>query len=369
MTRLTVISHSCVLPENQRLWAEVARQPDVELTLIAPSRWHSSLQGPLQFAALPEMQKSALPIRVYWPGRLHLHTYSDLGPQMTESVPDVVYLDEDPQSLVAAQVLSIQAIMDFRLIITLKQNLLKHYPLPFSWIEKRTYRLANCATATSAECLAVAQAKGFHKPVEVIGYPIDTEAFRPNGRSDEPVRLRVGFAGRLVPEKGVSDLIEAVAIAQRQAALSLSVVGTGPERARLEEQALRQLEPNSCVFWDCLPPESMPEWYRSLDLLVLPSLTASGWKEQFGRVLGEAMACQVPVIGSSSGFIPEFIDSAGGGLIYPEGDVAALAAAIVTLAGDATLREQLGRQGRAGIERDYSLPAVAAKIMRLVSPA
>lgn len=368
MTRLTVISHSCVLRENQRLWAEAAQQPEVELTLIAPSRWNSPLHGPLEFAALPELERNALPLRVYWPGRPHLHTYSDLGPQMTKSLPDVVYLDEDPHSLVAAQVLSIQAIMGFRLIITLKQNILKHYPLPFSWIEKRSYRLAAGATATSTECLDVARAKGFHRPTEIIGYPIDTRVFRPNGNTTDPGHLRLGFAGRLVPEKGVSDLIEAVAIAQRQAPVQLAIMGTGPERAALEEQAHRQLQPGSCVFWDHLPPESMPEWYHSLDVVVLPSLTTKGWKEQFGRVLAEALACQVPVIGSDSGFIPDLVESTGGGLTYPEGDVATLAEAVVTMAHDTALREQLGRQGRAGVERDYSLPAVVAKIMRLVSP-
>ena len=367
MTNLTVISHSCVLPENQRLWAEVARQPEVQLTLIAPLRWQAALQGPLQFSALPELQQQARPLRIHWPGQPHLHVYRGLKAQLTALRPDVVYLDEDPHSLVAAQVLPLQAALGFRLVITLKQNILKHYPPPFSWVEQRTYRLACCAAATSTECVQVAQAKGFRRPAEVIGYPIDTTAFHPHGKVPEPERVRVGFAGRLVPEKGVADLIDALAMAQRQAAFRLSVIGDGPEGPRLQEQAQRQLQPNSWGFFDHLPAEEMPEWYRTLDVLVLPSLTTAHWKEQFGRVLGEAMACSVPVIGSSSGFIPEFIDSTGGGVVYPEGDVPALADALVTLAADPALRQRLGQQGRAGIEREYSLAAVTAKVMRLIS--
>ena len=61
---------------------------------------------------MPELRDRALPVRAYWPGKLHFHTYAALGPKMTGSVPDVLYLDEDPHSFVAAQVLSIQAIMD-----------------------------------------------------------------------------------------------------------------------------------------------------------------------------------------------------------------------------------------------------------------
>lgn len=363
--RLTVISHSCVLPENQRVWAEVARHPEIDLTVIAPAYWTSALHGPVEFAALPELRDRCLPLRVYAPGKLHFHTYSDLGPQMTHSVPDVLFLDEDPHSFVAAQVLSIQAIMDYRLLITLKQNVLKRYLFPFGWIEKRTYRLARAAAATSAECVQVAQAKGFKRPAESIGYAIDTAHFTPR-TTPAGERLRVGYAGRLTPEKGVADLIEAMGLAQSKAALSLAVVGSGPDGGRLRQLAGAQLQPGSYEFWDELAPEGMAEWYQSLDLLVLPSRTTPRWKEQFGRVLAEAMACEVPVIGSSSGFIPELIETAGGGLLYPEGEVPALAEAMVRLATSAELRAQLGAQGREGVTREWGLAAVAEKIVRLV---
>jgi len=366
MTRLTVISHSCVLPENQKIWAEVARHPDIELTLIAPAFWNSSLHGPVEFKALPELRERSVPARVYWPGKLHFHTYSDLGPAMTGSVPDVLYLDEDPHSFVAAQVLSIQAIMDYRLIITLKQNVPKRYPFPFGWIEPRVYRLARAAAATSQDCLDVAIAKGFHRPAEVIGYPIDTGFFRPRETPSVSDRLRVGYAGRLTAEKGVSDLIEAVALVQKTTPAQLAVVGTGPEAATLGKLAAAQLQPGSFVSWDRLPPEDMAEWYQGLDVLVLPSLTTPRWKEQFGRVLGEALACGVPVIGSSSGFIPDFIDLTSGGLVYPEGDVPALAEALLRLSADAGLRQALAHSGREGVVREFGLPAVAAKIAHLV---
>ncbi|MEI6501437.1 MAG: glycosyltransferase family 4 protein [Armatimonadota bacterium] len=366
MTRLTVISHSCVLPENQKIWAEVARHPDIDLTLIAPAYWNSSLHGPVEFKALPELAERSVPVRVYWPGRLHLHTYSDLGPAMTKSVPDVLYLDEDSHSFMAAQALSIQAIMDYRLLITLKQNVLKRYPFPFGWIEKRAYRLARAAAATSQECLDVARLKGFSRPAEVIGYPIDTSLFRPRTTPTPADHLRLGFAGRLIPEKGVADLIEGVALVQKTVPAQLAVVGTGSEAATLSKLAGASLQPGSFVSWDRLPPEDMAEWYQNLDLLVLPSRTTPQWKEQFGRVMGEALACGVPVIGSSSGFIPEFLDLTGGGLTYPEGDVPALAEVILRLAAEAPLRRELAQKGREGVVREFGLPAVAEKIAQMV---
>jgi glycosyltransferase involved in cell wall biosynthesis len=356
------------LPANQKLWAAVARDPEIELDLIAPKRWVSPLHGPLDFAALPELSEQARGLAVYRAGSLHWHTYADLGPELTLRVPDVMYLDEDPHSLVAAQVLSIQAIMDYRLIITLKQNVFKRYPLPFSWIEKRTFRLSSCAAATSEECVRVARDKGFRRAAELVYYAIDTEEFRPNGKRQRAVGepLVVGYAGRLVPEKGLADLIAALALVQKDRRVQLSIVGSGPERARLAALAGMKLPGGACMFFDRLPREEMAQWYRSLDALVLPSRTTPQWKEQFGRVLGEAMACEIPVIGSSSGFIPEFIETTGGGLTYPEGDVEALAEAILTLAKDETKAEELGRKGREGVIANYGLEAIAARIVQLV---
>jgi glycosyltransferase involved in cell wall biosynthesis len=101
----------------------------------------------------------------------------------------------------------------------------------------------------------------------------------------------------------------------------------------------------------------VPGELRRLDALALPSRTTKNWKEQFGRVLIEAMSCGVPVIGSSSGEIPNVIGDAG--MIFPEGDVPALAAAIRRLAGDPALRAELGRGGRARVLERYTQAALA----------
>ena len=98
---------------------------------------------------------------------------------------------------------------------------------------------------------------------------------------------------------------------------------------------------------------------RRLDALALPSRTTPTWKEQFGRILIEAMSCGVPVVGSSSGEIPQV--GGDGGLIYPEGDVGALAAARRRLGDDAALRAELGRRGRARVLECYTQAALARR--------
>jgi len=89
----------------------------------------------------------------------------------------------------------------------------------------------------------------------------------------------------------------------------------------------------------------------------LPSRTTRVWKEQFGRVLTEAMACRVPVIGSNSGAIPEVIGDAG--LIFPEGDARALAGCLRRLIESPDLCRELGERGYVRVMRLYTQERIA----------
>jgi glycosyltransferase involved in cell wall biosynthesis len=103
----------------------------------------------------------------------------------------------------------------------------------------------------------------------------------------------------------------------------------------------------------------MPAYYRQLDVLVLPSRTRPNWKEQFGRVLVEVMACGVVVIGSDSGEIPNVIGDAG--LLFPEGQVDRLRAHLGRLLGEPALRAELARRGRERVLARYTQARVAAQ--------
>src|SRR5690606_39126063 len=154
------------------------------------------------------------------------------------------------------------------------------------------------------------------------------------------------FGGRLVPEKGVHLLIEALASLPDDA--HLVVMGDGPERPWLEAQAAQAGAGERVHFVGAVPSVAMPRWLAALDTLALPSLRTKGWAEQFGRILVEAMACQVPVVGTATGEVPEVVGE--GGVVVPEGDTVALAAALRELAAMARdARRELGRRARAWV--------------------
>ena len=110
-------------------------------------------------------------------------------------------------------------------------------------------------------------------------------------------------------------------------------------------------------FLPWLPSAQIVDYYHTLDVLVLPSRSRPNWKEQFGRVLVDAMACGVPVIGSTCGEIPNVIGDAG--LIFPEGDVAALRAQLQRLHDDTTLRRDLAQRGRQRVLDHFTQAQIA----------
>src|SRR6202030_1687141 len=138
------------------------------------------------------------------------------------------------------------------------------------------------------------------------------------------------------------------------APVELLLIGDGELRGQLEGQPI----PGTAVrVLSGLSHDRMPSGYAQLDVLVLPSHTTPTWKEQFGRVIVEALWCGVPVIGSDSGEIPWLIEMTGGGLIFPEGDREELAERLTRLREHGELRAMLAGAGRAAVERLFSVPA------------
>jgi glycosyltransferase involved in cell wall biosynthesis len=192
---------------------------------------------------------------------------------------------------------------------------------------------------------------------------VDTSLFRPLDRAACKRELGipgflVGYVGRLVEEKGLMDLIDALPHCPPD--VNCIFLGSGPCQSQLANRA-RELNLASRVhFLPARPLEQLPAVMNALDLFVLPSRTTSSWKEQFGRVIIEAHACQTPVLGSNSGAIPDVI--ASGGLVFPERDPRALAGCITTLHADPNKLLDLGRHGRKQVEDDYTWQRIAVKM-------
>ena len=358
---VVMVSKALVAGAYQRKAEEIARR-GVKLTVLIPPSW-GDRRG-RQVATLRHTEGYTLRTIPLWlNGNFHLHLYPTLAHELARLRPDVLHMDEEPYNLATYLALSSARRLEIPALFFTWQNLQRHYPPPFAWWEKANYRKAGHALAGSQDAATVLRNKGYRGPLTVLPqFGVDPAIFTPASHprgADAP--LRIGYAGGLLPEKGLDLLLRACAALH--GAWQLVLVGEGESHATLVALAAQLGIADRVRFAPRLESHAMPAFYQNLDVFVLPSRTISSWKEQFGRVLIEAMAAAVAVVGSSSGEIPNVLGEAG--LCFAEGDVDALRGQLQRLQDDPELRVQLGQSGRMRVLAHYTMQQIAAQTVEV----
>jgi glycosyltransferase involved in cell wall biosynthesis len=172
----------------------------------------------------------------------------------------------------------------------------------------------------------------------------------------------VGYVGRVLRQKGIDLLLRAMASLPSPRP-SLVLLGEGPDRVELEGMVKSLGLGDSTRFLAPAGHGEVPALLSMIDVLVLPSRSTPGWKEQFGRVLIEGMAAGCAVIGSSSGAIPEVLGDAG--VVFEEENSDDLARAIQRVMGDRSLAESLRVRGRRRVRERYTWDVVADRVVAM----
>lgn len=285
--------------------------------------------------------------------------------------PDVVYHQGEPSELSAAQVMAAaaRACPEARRVVFSFENVLRDwrgFPRRLrGWVELRTIPRLDMVCACTHTAREAWERLGFDPArIRVVYLGADAEQYRRRDatavreRLGAEGRFLVGYVGRLVHEKGVDVLLEA--LAQLPDDFILALVGSGPLAADLARLSAERRLAGRVRWLGRVPRESIPEHLSAFDAMVLPSRSIPVWREQFGMALVEAMLCETPVVGSSCGAIPEVIGEAG--LVFPEGDAAALADRLRRLADDAALREDLARRGLERARREFTIEAHVQRV-------
>ncbi len=280
--------------------------------------------------------------------------------------PDVLLGLEEPYAVQSALFLRWARNHSIPFVFLSCQNIDRLLPYPFRRLESWVLSQAQGAWFLNREAEARARLRGFRGVGRVIPLGVDLDPEPPiRGEAPPAVETQrelkdftVGYVGRLVPEKGVEDLIRACSLS----GVRLLVAGEGPDHKRLATLAQELQVPVTWLGW--IESTRIREVYSQMDILVLPSVTTPRWKEQFGRVLVEAMAHGVPVIGSSSGEIPNVMGDAG--LLFPERDSGYLADCMKRILSDPVLRATLVDKGCLRVRSLYGWDRVAGQLNELI---
>jgi glycosyltransferase involved in cell wall biosynthesis len=223
----------------------------------------------------------------------------------------------------------------------------------------------------------VLRTKGYQGSASVLPLPIDSAIYRPrvewalSKRAElgiAPNEFVVGYLGRLVEEKGLRTMLRSLSqLTDKHWRCVL--VGSGPYEAELRRISAELNIADRILYVGFVPHEEAPNWLTLFDVLLLTSETRSSWKEQFGRVIVEANACETAVIGTESGEIGNVIRDTGGGLVVEEANVAQLAEAMTRFQTQPEERRRLALLGAATARRRYDQAHLAADFAKAITDA
>jgi L-malate glycosyltransferase len=279
-----------------------------------------------------------------------------LGRALQRFRPDILHIEEDPHSVMGAETLVLARLVSRRTKLSYFtwDNIARRPPFPKDVIKRRLTKLGFgrasliiCGNRDAQRLLY--ERKGYHGRSVVLpqaghdNFPELAErrlAAARAARTTDPVTI--GFAGRLVPEKGLLVLRNALErLGPRLWRLRL--LGAGPLRSEIDT-GWRTAFGDRLEVHEAVPHVDVPKHLAEMDIVVLHSLSTPVWKEQFGSSLANAMMTGCACVGSDSGAVPEVL--AGAGIVTPEGDAEKLAEALVKLIDNPALRLELGVSAR-----------------------
>lgn len=365
--KVLVISHTYISKIGREKWRELVRLYHVDLKIIVPKIWKDYLFT-IRYEDQKDDELDILPRSVFFSGKEAAHFYASPTFLLDEFKPDILHVEEGTdafsffQSLVAKNFFS----RNTKTIFFTWMNWLKELSFPFTFFERFNLTHADAAIAGNADARMLLRRKGFKKPITVLPLlGIEPELFSPRDESTvgglkSKLGLEgfvIGFIGRFVPEKGVLHLIEAAA--QLKGDYSLLFVGGGALEDEMKLLAEKLGIASKMKIVSAVPHSEVPRYLNCMDTFVLPSYTVPHWKEQFGQVLVQAMACEVPVIGSSHAEIPNVIGDAG--LVFEEKNIDGLVRSLKLMMTNETMRNDLKKKGRQRVLGKFTNTKIAER--------
>lgn len=380
--KILVVSHTYIVDLNREKFRALAKlEPGIEVTIVVPRRWQPGgvqnqiietqpiQEGSFQVVTLSNFSQNNQGLLLFgW----------DLIKLLRELRPDIIQVEQGSKALAYAEIITLNRLLGIgaKNLFFTWWNLPYDLKWPISWLEAYNLRATDGVVVGNQDGADILRDRGFSGPMVVMPQlGVDETLFKPEKQPKLAAKLGineedfiVGFVGRFVEEKGLMTLATALENL-REHPWQWLLLGRGELHDNLLDWAAEHQLHERLIVVESVPHEKVHQYINLMDVLVLPSettykfktLTSVGWKEQFGHVLIEAMACQVPVIGSDSGEIPYVIDSAG--LVFPEKDVESLQDCLTKLMDNSELAQDLGKKGYQRAIAHYTNKALAKELL------
>ncbi|MBW4527505.1 MAG: hormogonium polysaccharide biosynthesis glycosyltransferase HpsO [Phormidium tanganyikae FI6-MK23] len=380
--RILVASHSYIVDLNcEKLRALVNLEPGIEVTIVVPKRWKPGgvMKDTIETQYREEGSFRVVPVSNFSQNNQALLTFgADLISLLKEFRPNIIQVEQGSKSLAYAQLITLNHLLGLKAknLFFTWWNLPYKLKFPISLLEAYSLKNTDGIVVGNQDGEKILRDRGFTGKMSIMPQlGVDDSLFCPQSQPELAAKLGiqlgdfvVGFVGRFVPEKGILTLIKALEKI-RDRNWKLLLLGRGELKAELQEQAEQFGFSDRLIWIESVPHADVYRYINLMNTLVLPSettyqfktLTSAGWKEQFGHVLIEAMACQVPVIGSDSGEIPNVIGEVG--LVFPEGNVEELSDRLKQLIDDRGFAEELGQRGYQRAIAKYTNRALAKELL------
>ncbi|MEG4113048.1 MULTISPECIES: hormogonium polysaccharide biosynthesis glycosyltransferase HpsO [unclassified Microcoleus] len=381
--RILVASHTYIVDINREKFKILANlEPDIEVTIVVPQRWKpGGVQNKIiETEFYQNGSFKVIPVSNFSQNNQGLLSFGcDLIKVLQNFRPQIIQVEQGSKSLACAQLILLNKLLKLKAknILFTWWNLPYQLNWPVSILENYNLQHTNGIIAGNLDGAKILRQRGYQGAVKVMPQlGVDETLFRSTAKDADlssrfgiaPTDFVVGFVGRFVEEKGLFTLAEALAGLKRIPWKWL-LVGQGKLRTHLAEKCIEWGISERIIWVESVSHEEIPPYINLMNCLVLPSqtsykfktLTTVGWKEQFGHVLIEAMACQIPVIGSDCGEIPHVIGDAG--LIFPEGNAGVLRECLQQLMEQRQLVADLGDRGYHRAMSNYTNQALAEQLL------
>jgi L-malate glycosyltransferase len=348
--KILVASHTYIVDLNCEKFKALAQlEPDLEVTIVVPKKWRpGGVQNKMiETRFWQERSFRVVPVSNFSQNNQGLLCFgTDLISLLKSFRPDIIQVEQGSKAIAYSQFITLSRLLGLNTknLFFTWWNLPYELKFPVNQLEAYNLRHTHGIVVGNQDGEDILRQRGYTGEMRVMPQlGVDEKLFRPQPQPELAAKLGiqsdefvVGFVGRFVEEKGLLTLCDAL-VGLKDRPWKWLLLGRGPLKETLVQKAAELGIGDRLIFVESVPHDDVPRYINLMSTLVLPSettyqfktLTSAGWKEQFGHVLIEAMACQVPVIGSDSGEIPNVIGDAG--MVFPEGKAEALQECLLQL--------------------------------------